>query len=61
MPLVQDHKRAFEGDEGPNTGGMGSYSDADHLLPFVHRDEYEKAVDIVKQDDRRDEGRRLPL
>ncbi len=49
MPLVQDHKRAFEGDEGPNTGGMGSYSDADHLLPFVLKGEYDKAVDIVKK------------
>jgi phosphoribosylamine---glycine ligase len=32
---VQDHKRAWEGDLGPNTGGMGSYSCEDHLLPFL--------------------------
>jgi phosphoribosylamine--glycine ligase len=35
MPPVQDHKRALAGNRGPNTGGMGSYSAADHSLPFL--------------------------
>ncbi len=35
MPAVQDHKRLEEGDRGINTGGMGSYSDRDHSLPFL--------------------------
>ncbi len=48
MPLVQDHKRAYEGDVGPNTGGMGSYTDSDHLLPFVTAEERDSAVAIVQ-------------
>jgi phosphoribosylamine--glycine ligase len=47
MPAVQDHKRAYEGDKGPNTGGMGSYSQKDGLLPFLRRSEYDDAVRIM--------------
>jgi len=47
-PPVQDHKRAFEDDTGPNTGGMGSYSCEDHLLPFLKQEHIDEALEITK-------------
>ncbi len=48
-PAVQDHKRAYEGDKGPNTGGMGSYSCENHLLPFLTQKDVDDAVAITKK------------
>ncbi|MFX1394675.1 MAG: phosphoribosylamine--glycine ligase, partial [Promethearchaeota archaeon] len=47
-PLVQDHKRAYENDEGPNTGGMGSYSIEDHLMPFIDQIDVNEALADMK-------------
>ncbi len=47
MPSIADHKRAFEGDVGPNTGGMGTIS-FPKILPFITEKNIEDATDITK-------------
>ncbi|HID47919.1 MAG TPA: phosphoribosylamine--glycine ligase [Methanococcaceae archaeon] len=48
-PPVQDHPHAYEGDEGPITGGMGSYSCPDHKLPFLSDRDLEEAREIMRE------------
>jgi phosphoribosylamine--glycine ligase len=47
VPLApaQDHKRAFDGDRGPNTGGMGAYSPPPVVTPEVERKILERVIE----------------
>jgi phosphoribosylamine--glycine ligase len=49
LPAVQDHKRLLPGDKGPNTGGMGSYSCENGLLPFLSKSDYEEGAAILQK------------
>jgi len=48
-PAVQDHKRLLPGDRGPNTGGMGSYSTENGILPFMEKSDYEEGAMILQK------------
>jgi len=48
LPETRDYKRAFENDEGPNTGGMGCYTDKD-FLPFMKKEDKEREIEIANK------------
>ncbi|MFT8824117.1 MAG: phosphoribosylamine--glycine ligase [Liquorilactobacillus mali] len=45
LPMAQDHKRAYDNDEGPNTGGMGAYSPVPQLLEKDYQEMVSKVVE----------------
>ena len=49
LPIVQDYKRAYENDTGPNTGGMGSICYSERGLPFIDFETVVKAKGIMEE------------
>lgn len=49
MPVAQDFKYAKDGDLGPMTGGMGAYTCADGLMPFLLKDELLEADRLLQE------------
>ncbi|MEM3744923.1 MAG: hypothetical protein QW323_00330 [Candidatus Bathyarchaeia archaeon] len=49
LPETRDYKRAFDGDKGPNTGGMGTYKDKGSILPFMRIKDWEEEKRIVEK------------
>jgi phosphoribosylamine--glycine ligase len=56
MPPAQDHKRIFDNDQGPNTGGMGAYAPAP-ILPLALIEEYTQSILQSTTDGLRAEGK----
>ncbi len=56
MPPAQDHKRVFDGDQGPNTGGMGAYAPAPICPPHLV-EEFTRTILQPTVDGLREEGR----
>jgi phosphoribosylamine--glycine ligase len=49
LPDTRDHKRAFDNDRGPNTGGMGSYKDTGDVLPFLTEADRQRELEVVEK------------